>query len=81
MINILQQWWREYRRRRALRQIRDAFAFFGYVLDATDAQLEDACLRIAGRTRTMGLTIDEAARAFHALTLAMMEADAVHLRG
>jgi hypothetical protein len=63
-------WW-SYKRRRAIRQIRESFLFFGYVLDVTDQELEDAAVGLAREMRDMDLSMDEAARAIVALNKAL----------
>jgi hypothetical protein len=76
MIKGLMTRWRAARvkaeRQRALRNIRETFAFFGYpVDDMTDEALEQGVVRIAQTMSRCGLSVDDAGRALQQFARAL----------
>jgi tRNA(His) 5'-end guanylyltransferase len=59
---IRQYIWKR-RRARALRNIREAFAYWGLIVDLTDEQLEQRIYDTAHLFRSVGFTVKEAAEA------------------
>lgn len=65
MPDVIQDWLHRWRYRRAIRNIRSGFAFFGHSLDGlTDEDIERSVFNYQQSIRNVGITVAEAAEAF-----------------